>query len=89
MSCDLKSNVKLTSNIIHHNAPIGHYIPVDLKPNTDLDSRLSHQLTPAQQKQHFTRLFYAKEVRDTNIRFFDLPENKELCSNCPYKDICY
>ncbi len=89
MFCTLKSDIKLTSNIVKSSDKIGPYIPVDLLPSEYLDTRLFDRLTKGHQQQYYKRLFYAKETRDADKRFCELPENADMCKNCPNKDICY
>lgn len=91
MPCVLKSDIKLLSNIIRHDeaTKIGYYLPIELKPREYLDVRLVDTLSNAQRKQVMKNMFHAEEVRDTDVRFSDLPENKEMCKDCPYRDICY
>lgn len=91
MFCELKSDIKLASNIVTKGKgeKIGLYIPVDLKKPEDLDVRLMHNLSAQQKAQLDKSLFYAKNVINSKVRFKDLPDNKETCENCPYKNICY
>ena len=91
MFCELKSDLKLASNVVTKakGDRIGLYIPVDLKKKEDLDVRVIQNLTAQQRTQLDKSLFYAKKIVDSKKRFFDLPENKEMCYNCPHKDICF
>lgn len=89
MFCTLKSDIKLTSNIVNGRDKIGLYIPSDLMPPEYSDSRLYDRLTEDQKRQYYKRLFYAKEIRDADKRFCELPENADMCNNCPNRDICY
>ncbi len=91
MFCELKSDIKLTSNVVtqEKGEKIGLYIPVDLKKPEDLDVRLLHNLTVQQKVQLDKNLFYAGRIIDSIERFQDLPDNKDMCKDCPHKDICY
>lgn len=90
MHCNLKSNIKIQSNVIikskaeHH---IQDYIPFDLMRDEYKDSRLDSMLTKQQQKQKFKKMFAAKTIINDNQKFSDL--NPEMCKNCQYKDICF
>lgn len=91
MCCELKSSIKLISNVIDKGKAdkLGLYIPADLKKPEQLDSRVLHELTSQQKIQVAKREFYAKIIIDSDERFSDLPENKEMCENCEFKDKCY
>ncbi len=91
MFCELKSDIKLTSNVVtqEKGEKIGLYIPVDLKKPEDLDVRLLHNLTVQQKVQLDKNLFYAGRIIDSIERFQDLSDNKDMCKDCPHKDICY
>lgn len=91
MNCKEKTTLKLSSNVIPNAMQnwIGLYIPVDLKPQNEIDKRLIDTLSPRQKKQLEKRLFVAKDIRDDEERYPEKKENFELCKDCEYKDICY
>ncbi|MBO5223224.1 MAG: hypothetical protein J6C23_01765 [Clostridia bacterium] len=89
MNCKEQSGLKLSSNIISKDVKIGLYIPFDLKPKEYLDVRKMDDLTDNQKRQYEKALYGATEIRDEFQRFPDMIENKEMCKDCKYKDICY
>ncbi|MFI3211473.1 MAG: hypothetical protein R3Y64_10555 [Peptostreptococcaceae bacterium] len=89
MNCKIKSNLKLKSNIVL-TSKFDRYksIPFDMLEKTHKDVRMFGQLTQYQRNEQEKILFFADKVTTSKERFSEQEDNKEMCNNCIYKDIC-
>ena len=91
MNCDIKSKIKLTSNIMlksKYDKNPKWYIPYDLISYWANDRGLERFLSKQQVTQKYKKLFYAKNVRDEKQKLCDNDEIN-ICENCVEKNICW
>jgi len=90
MSCNLKSNIKIQSNVVIKSKAenkLQDYIPFDLMRDEYFDVRLDDKLSEQQKKQKLKKYFAATGIIDEDELYPQ--KNPEMCNSCKFKDICF
>ncbi|MFI3251995.1 MAG: hypothetical protein R3Y60_02525 [bacterium] len=89
MKCKIKSNLKLKSNIVLSSSfDNNKSLPFDLLERTHKDTRMAGQLTIYQRNELTKSLYFAEKIISTQEKYLDKEENKDVCMQCKFKDIC-